>query len=213
MKRNVPYRSFLLLALLCLTMGCDRTPQKKNIKIIPFGRFSTAFNDMNPLHLKSAQAIGIPPVNSREEIERYGRKLREIKSCKKYQVDKLTHSVPYLVPRAKDLLETIGEAFIDSLESRGASGYKIVVTSVLRVDQDVKKLRKRNGNASANSAHRYGTTFDIAYNRFERTGHKYEIPPEQLKHLLGEILRRLRKEKKCYVKYEIKQGCFHITAR
>lgn len=205
--------SFLLLSLICVTVGCDRTPRKKEIKIIPFGRFSAAFNDMNATHLKSARAIGIAPVNSRKEIERYGRKLREIKSCKKYHVDALTHSVPYLVPRAEKLLGTIGEAFIDSLKSRGASGYQIVVTSVLRVDQDVKKLRKRNGNASIHSAHRYGTTFDIAYNRFQKTDHKYEVPTEQLKHLLGEILRRLRKEGKCYVKYEVKQGCFHITAR
>lgn len=211
--KSIIHLLILSVAFLCVAAGCDDTPRKKNIKIIPFGRFNTAFNDMNSVHLKSAQAIGISPVASREDIERYGRKLREIKSCKKYHVDKLTHSVPYLVPRAEELLETIGEAFIDSLKSRGASGYQIIVTSVLRVDRDIKKLRKRNGNASVNSAHRYGTTFDIAYNRFQRTNRKYEVPPEQLKHLLGEILRRLKKEKKCYVKYEIKQGCFHITAR
>jgi hypothetical protein len=27
------------------------------------------------------------------------------------------------------------------------------------------------------------------------------------------VLRDLKKKEKCYVKYELKQACFHITAR
>ena len=34
-----------------------------------------------------------------------------------------------------------------------------------------------------------------------------------LKNVLGEVLRDLRKQNKCYVKYEVKQRCFHITTR
>ena len=141
------------------------------------------------------------------------RHLLEISDCEYYKVDSLTYSIPYLVPKAKDLLETIGKNFIDSLESRGGGSYQILVTSILRVDQDVKRLRKRNGNASANSAHRYGTTFDIAYSRFVATDERYLIPKEQLKHILAEVLLSLKKQGTCYVKYEVKQGCFHITAR
>ena len=39
------------------------------------------------------------------------------------------------------------------------------------------------------------------------------VPSDRLRLLLGEVLYDLRKQHKCYVKYEIRQGCFHITAR
>ncbi len=197
-----------------IVMGCgDSKPIKKEFRIIPFGRYSAKFGDLNDKHLAAAKSIGIKPVVSRKEAERLGRKLREIETCKYYTVDKLTHSIPFLVPKAEDLLETIGENFIDSVKSKGASGYKIIVTSVLRPEEDVKNLRRRNGNASSNSAHRYGTTFDIAYTRFDHIDDKYEVPEAHLKHALAEVLLALKKANKCYVKYEVKQGCFHITAR
>ena len=94
-------------------------------------------------------------------------KLDKIGSCRYYQVDELTHSIPYLVPRAEKLLKTIGRNFQDSLSSKGLSSRKIIVTSVLRTTGNVKKLRKKNVNASANSAHVYGTTFDVAYARYK----------------------------------------------
>lgn len=34
-----------------------------------------------------------------------------------------------------------------------------------------------------------------------------------MKRALGEVLRDLRYEGRCFVKYEVKQGCFHITVR
>lgn len=202
------------LAVLCSCSSKPTVPEPKEIKLNYFGRFTRTFNDLNDKHLTAAQNIGIGPIGSREEAENLGRrKLREIESCKWYTIDTLTHSIPFLVPEAEELLENIGKSFIDTLENRGVTGYKIVVTSVLRAESDVKKLRKRNGNASSNSAHRYATTFDIAYNRFERTDEKYEVPIEQIKHVLAEVLLNLRKEDKCYIKYEVKQGCFHVTAR
>ena len=36
---------------------------------------------------------------------------------------------------------------------------------------------------------------------------------DTLKMVLSEVLRDLRKADRCYVKYELRQGCFHITAR
>jgi len=63
-------------------------------------------------------------------------------------------------------------------------------------------------NASANSAHVYGTTFDVAYARY-KGAEKEET--DKLKSVLAEVLQDLRKQKKCYVRYEFKQGCFHIT--
>jgi hypothetical protein len=34
-----------------------------------------------------------------------------------------------------------------------------------------------------------------------------------LKAVLAEVLRDLKKSGRCYVKHEVKQACFHITAR
>ena len=87
-----------------------------------------------------------------------------------------------------------------------------------RTADDVKRLRRRNGNASANSAHAFGTTFDVSYRRFCKVEDPdgrpmQDVSPDTLKLVLAEVLRDLRKSDKCYIKYELKQGCFHITAR
>ena len=85
-----------------------------------------------------------------------------------YVVDSLTHSIPYLVPCASALLDTIGSNFLDSLTAKGLNPNQVIVTSVLRTENDVKRLRRRNRNASANSAHCFGATFDVSWKRFEK---------------------------------------------
>ncbi|MEG1838585.1 MAG: DUF5715 family protein, partial [Bacteroidaceae bacterium] len=40
-----------------------------------------------------------------------------------------------------------------------------------------------------------------------------DVGRDTLKLVLSEVLRDLKKAEACYVKYELKQGCFHITAR
>ena len=180
--------------------------------------YKRSFGDLNDAHLEAAKKIGVKPLKDRDAAEKLGSKVVEIKSGKLYQVDSLTHSIPYLVPKASALLDSIGANFLDSLESKGLNPNQIIVTSVLRTQNDVKRLGKRNVNASQNSAHVYGTTFDITYKRF----HKVEDPDgrpmqsvraDTLKLVLSEVLRDLKKKEKCYVKYELKQACFHITAR
>lgn len=221
MKQH-PYILLVAFALLlflwqgCTSCGNNYDPEKavsKEIKIIPFGTFSSNFNDMNPAHLKAAKTYGIPLLETRDNAAKHRSKLKKVESCDLYDVEKLTHSVPYLVPRAHKLLETICQAFADTIESRGGSGYKPIVTSVLRTQEDIKRLQKGNINASSNSAHCYGTTFDIAYSRFGRTDYNYDIPQAQVKHILAEVLRNLKRSGECYVRYEVKQGCFHITTR
>lgn len=180
--------------------------------------YKRCFNDMNDTQLVAAQNFGVRPVESRVEAEKLGNKLVEIKSCKSYLLDTLTHSIPFLVPRASELLSVIGDNFQDSLINKGLNQNQIIVTSVLRTQSDQKKLRRRNGNATENSAHSYGTTFDISYRRFNKLedpeGYPTEaVSPDTLKMVLAEVLYDLKKTDKCYVKYELKQGCFHITTR
>lgn len=182
-------------------------------------KFAREFNDMNDVQLKVAQAIGVPPVADRDAAEHLKQRLVRIEDCDLYVIDSLTHSIPYLIPSAKELLDRIGRNFQDSLSAKGLNPNKLVVTSVLRTEADVAKLRRQNTNASENSAHRYGTTFDLSYWRYvkvpELRGRPYEdVPPEYLRATLSQVLKDLHDEPGvCYVKYEKKQNCFHITAR
>ena len=190
--------------------------EPRNIKgVISYRR---TFGDLNEAHLNVAQAIGITPIASRKEAEHMKEKLQHIETNDLYVVDSLTHSIPYLIKGAAQLLDTIGNNFLDSLTAKGLNPNKIIVTSVLRTEDDVKRLRRRNGNASVNSAHFYGTTFDVGWKRFKKVEDEdgrplQDVSSDTLKLVLSEVLRDLRKADKCYIKYELKQGCFHITTR
>ena len=187
-------------------------------RILSVSSYKTAFPDSNAVQLVAAQHWGVKPVADRNDAERRKSELVYIGASPYYHVDPLYQSIPYLVPRAAILLEDIGRAFSDSLYQKGIPLHRFIVTSVLRTQHDVKKLRRFNTNASENSCHLYGTTFDICYNRYE-TVQDPEGPArrparnDSLKWVLTEVLRDMRQQQLCYVKYEVKQGCFHITVR
>ncbi len=172
------------------------------------------FNDVNDLHLEAAKAIGINPISNLRDAYNLKSPIQHIATCDNYAVEHLTHSLPFLVPRAAQLLDNIGQRFADTIRARGNREYRIKVTSLLRTNSSVDKLRKRNINASETSAHCFGTTFDISYSKFIcKDSIPCEVAQEDLKNILGEILDDERKSGNCYVKFEVKQGCFHITAR
>ena len=182
--------------------------------------YATLFNDQNGVQLKSARKFGIKQtLKNRDEADDVKDSLVHIRNNNHYSIAKLTHSIPYLTEGAAGLLDMIGKNFLDSLESKGLNPNKIIVTSVLRTQEDIKKLQKfGNPNAVNNSAHCYATTFDITYARYDKIKFKNfrlceSVEPELLKKVLGEVLRDLRKQNKCYVKYEVRQRCFHITTR
>ena len=179
------------------------------------GSYNRDFNDMNDVQLAMAKKIGIKPATTREEAEKVKDDMEEIATNEYYEVEKLTHSIPYLIPQAADLLEDIGRNFQDSLKNLNASLYKIKVTSVTRTIDDVKKLKKRNTNSSVNSTHQYGTTFDISWVRYTKIDESdtLNIDKDRLKMVLAMVLRDLKRDERCYVKHERRQGCFHITVR
>lgn len=170
------------------------------------------FNDSNYLHLEAARRIGVAPVSSASDLWHISRPLARVQSCGDYYVDNLTHSHPYLVPEARDLLTDIGAAFRDSLRARGGGDYRIKVTSVFRTKDSVRSLRRRNRNAVSESTHLYATTFDISYSKFICDDPSLPRTQEDLKNLLGEVLHDMRRQGRCLVKYERRQACFHITA-
>ena len=96
---------------------------KKPHRILSVPSYTAAFPDTNAVQLVAAQKWGVY-----------------------FHVDPLYSSIPYLVPRAAVLLQDIGQAFFDSLYVKGVPFHKLIVTSVLRSQDDVVKLRRRNGN-------------------------------------------------------------------
>ena len=187
--------------------------QVKNREAISF------FKDRNQTHLNVAIKNGIIPLDSRKEVENVQSQLKHIETNDFYKVDKLTHSVPYLTEGARELLTHIAKNFQDSHLSKGYEKHRIIVTSLLRTRNDVTRLQKSgNKNATTHSAHMYATTFDITYARFDRMITTSTItkkrPNQKAMHkILAEVLKDLKYQRKCYIMYELRQRCFHITSR
>jgi len=180
-------------------------------RILSVPSFKNAFPDGQDVQIVAANKWGVKPVKNRKNAEERKKELVYVGESPYYHVDNLKSSIPYLVPRASVLLRDIGQAFYDSLYVKGIPINQLIVTSVLRTMEDVAKLQRHNGNATENSCHLYGTTFDICYNRYRPV--EQAVRNDTLKWVLSEVLRDKRKENRCWIKYEVKQGCFHMTVR
>jgi hypothetical protein len=211
-EQNSPARS-----LSPLTSKYNRFLDGKH-PIYSVSSFKEEFPDTNALQLTAAEKYGVKPVANRVDAEHRKSELVYIGSNPYYEVRSLSSSIPYLVPRAAVLLQDIGKNFFDSLQVKQIPLHKIMVSSVLRTQEDVAKLRQHNRNATEKSCHLYGTTFDISYTKFQTVSNPAEAPrrlvrDDSLKFVLSEVLRDLRNQKRCYIKHEVKQSCFHITVR
>lgn len=193
----------------------DGSPARHPILSVP--NFGRTFPDQNDIQLVAANRWGVQPVDNREEANEKHSGLVYVGSNPYFYIDKLHSSIPYLVPRAAELLQAIGRTYYDSLIIKGIPLNKLIITSVLRSKEDVAQLRSHNGNATQNSCHMYGTTFDVSYNRYQTVEapgeRRRRVRNDTLKWVLSEVLRDMRVNNRCYIKYEIHQGCFHITVR
>lgn len=151
----------------------------------------------------------------------------------------LDYSQPLVVPGARDLLAEIGERFQGRLEELGAPPFRMEVSSVLRTAADQASLRAVNPNAAlGESAHEYGTTFDVLYSAFaapadpivaieaseaawaaEPLRRYAEMAAErvaarramELKAVLGQVLTEMQREGKVMVTLERQQPVYHMT--
>lgn len=203
----------------CLFLFCcsgEKAENKTNIKLSKFsGNYNKTFNDLHDFHIEAARKNGITPLALRADTIKHMKHLvRMPAELELYKTDKLTHSIPYLTTKTSDLFIDICSNFRDSLVSKKLPLYKLILTSVTRTDEDVSNLTKKNFNASHNSAHCYGTTFDISWKRFGKIHPKgQDINTDKLKLVLGEVLSDLHQQERCYIKHERQQACFHITVR
>lgn len=204
--------------------GCSkqdtRPPEMNETTLVSYpGRtfsYKTKFNDLQAKQHDVASRIGLPrPPKDRADAAKMRTRLTEVKTNGNYIVDSLTHSVPYLIPSAKRELDAIGEEWADILSRNNLPHYRFYVTSILRTQEDIRYLqRSGNINSVTQSCHCYGTTFDLAYMRFDKVTHTCEyMHPDNLKLVLGQVLLNHQRAGIIYVKYEAKQSCFHITVR
>ncbi len=178
--------------------------EKRHPKRVP--NFSRDFSYVNDVHLSAATELGIDPQETRKALEEQSDKLVKLHDTKYYKILPLTASSPYLVPRAADFLTDLGRL----MQEYNGTKSRFLISSVLRTQEDVQKLSCVNVNATKQSTHCYGTTFDITYVRFDMKGDTWE---GKLKEDLAKALYDLQNMGYCYVKYEIKQPCFHVTVR
>ncbi len=200
-----------------LSMPKGSDPQYHPIRSVY--SYNAAFPDVQDVQIVAAMKWGVKPVKNRRQAEARKNELVYIGAHPYYDIDPaMRSSIPYLVPRANDLLHDISRNFLDSLYVKGVPLHKLIISSVLRTEDDVARLLRQNGNASDQSCHRFGTTFDICYNRYTTVSppngpQRRTVQNDTLKWVLSEVLRDVRQEGRCYIKHEVKQGCFHITVR
>lgn len=100
--------------------GYEHKPVKLNTRapgyhghpyVRDLGNLREVFLDSNKYQYAWAERIGINQIHSLRDAYRTGRPLVKITDCEAYGLDRLTHSVPFLVPEAAELLERIGYDF------------------------------------------------------------------------------------------------------
>lgn len=142
-------------------------------------------------------------------------KIVRIDTCAYFTVAQLTHSYPFVVSAVVPFLAELGKRFQLRLANTSLAKAKFQLTSLLRTEHSLKRLRRINRNATKNSTHLHGTTIDIAYDTFHDT-HNQSLSDDvvnYLKEQLAATLYELRNEKKCWVLYERFQPCFHVVIR
>jgi hypothetical protein len=179
------------------------------------------FRDLNEIHVAYAKTQGIvgftTEKNLLEGVDTMVKagKLVKIADNDYYVLKELTHSHPYLTPGAAKLLDEIGIRFRKKLEAKGLDKCYFQISSLLRSNENQRRLSRFNSNASSNSSHLYATTFDIAYNKVIKKPNpqeRIEVVDGPAMKLLSETIGELRKEGRCLAVTERREACFHITS-
>jgi uncharacterized protein YcbK (DUF882 family) len=178
--------------------------------------FSRKLTDKIVDYSDQSRSTGIIECKNENEIHKMVSegKLVRVNSGRRFIIEKLSYSYPYLTIESRDLLNDISKRFRSKTEKAGLNGARFIVTSMTRTTEKMKVLRKNNGNASVNSPHLRGNAFDITYVRFScRKLFVTECDKRFMKEALAEIIWQLSEEKRCWATYETQQSCFHVVAR
>lgn len=147
---------------------------------------------------------GIKPQQNKNGLNKLVRmgKLRNVISNEYYIIDDLTHSSPYLMPKAILFLKDLSKLYTNKCNIKSVQLIPFKISSLTRTKTDVKNLMKVNENAIYNSSHLKGKTFDVNYRAFNNNKTQTIC--------FIEALKELRNNNRCFVKFE-SNGCLHIT--
>ncbi len=190
-------------------------------------------------HLEMADSLGVGPVGSAGEIERYAARgaLVPIADTEFYTVRILEHSAPFVTPDTRALLDAIGRRFQAALDAEGLPRYRLTVSSATRTPAFQSSLRSTNRNATTGtSSHEYGVSFDLVYTRWryapqaadslaEGTPHRARLDrlradrfqalgaeyADRLFGVLTRVLLDVQRAGDALVLLEAEQPVFHIT--
>jgi hypothetical protein len=178
--------------------------------------FSRYLNDRIVDYSAAAKLKGINVCKDNSELKKRisEGKLVNVKSGSRYVVERMTFSYPCITKDSKVLLDEIATRLREKTLQKGLTGVKFFITSMTRKTDNVRSLRRYNGNASVNSPHLYGNAFDISYKRFiARKWILTNCDKKFLKEALAEVIWQLRSENRCWATYEKVQNCYHVVAR
>ena len=210
-----------VLIFLVLTVICVGTVYKYRrfiVQKLRHNQNSSGMNQRNAYHLKEGACIAknnrlnLPQKKLSQLSSVPG--LKHVSSSASYHLDDMTASKPLLTNQAIQILSTIANDFQKRLEAKGYKKKKIVITSMTRSVESQQRLSKTNINAASKSAHLYGSTFDIAYHKFQSVSNSVGKEPSEaiLVQTLEETLVYFKKKESLVGIKEYKQPCFHITA-
>lgn len=192
--------------------------------------------DRNAEQIATARSLGLR-VSGEAEIEQLrgqGRLVALGDSTAFWVLRDMEHSVPYVTPDTRAMLEQLGRRFHARLDRLQLPRYRMKVTSALRTDETQADLRKSNSYASRTvSAHEFGTTVDVSHERFavpadprpgtgraapemravevemlERVGKEYA---KVLQAELGRAIAEMRDQGALHVMMENLQPVYHMT--
>ncbi|MGB8491271.1 MAG: DUF5715 family protein [Bacteroidales bacterium] len=178
--------------------------------------YSTKLNDRIVDYDRQAQLTGIKLCSDANDIGKriLAGQLVRIKGRRRYKIENMAYSYPFLTRDSKKLLDEIGRRFSKKVKSDGLMGSRFIITSMTRTSDNLTSLGRTNMNASDNSPHLNGNAFDISYARFSfRKLFVTECDKWYMKEALAEVIWQLNKEKKCWATFERNQGCFHVVSR
>jgi uncharacterized protein YcbK (DUF882 family) len=174
--------------------------------------------DKNDIHLLHARKNGLKePISTNKVFKNSIDSLTEnnilikLQNNELYKIKRLSHSHPYLVPDAAQMVNEIATRFNEKIKEYNVADYRIMLTSLLRTRETQTKLSKRNVNAADNSAHLFATTIDISYKDFYNNDTKKVESNWEAIQALSKVLIEMREECKILAIRERKQSCFHIT--
>ncbi len=163
--------------------------------------------ELYKLHLLASQNFGVKILENVKSVDKYianGKFVKVKKKSRGYRLQALEYSRPYLVKKARTILERMANKFATDTKSF------FVVSSVTRTLEDQCRLRKVNSNASLGiSSHNYGAAFDISYVRFD---HQLKINTK-LEKELEKVLEEYKNLGKIFYIKEKQQSCYHVTVR